>query len=98
MAEQLLKLYAEREQDIGFNFSSDFPWQRDFEDAFAYIETDDQLKSVEEIKEDIPEPSKYVDFKDPNFIMALNSDTHPDNKNVKQFLVHLAICHTVVPI
>ena len=37
----------------------------------------------EEIKENIPEPTKYVDFRDPNFIMALNNDKHPDNKNVK---------------
>ena len=53
MAEQLLKLYAQRELSIGYSFSPDFPWQRDFEDAFTYIETDDQLKSVEEIKEDM---------------------------------------------
>ena len=53
MAEELLKLYAQREQIPGFAFSPDTVWQREFEDAFPYPETDDQLTAAEEIKEDM---------------------------------------------
>lgn len=37
----------------GYRFAADTPWQRDFEDAFPYEETDDQLRSIEEIKSDM---------------------------------------------
>jgi len=53
MAKQLVALYAEREKTRGFAFSSDTPWQRDFEDTFLYSETDDQLRSIEEVKQDM---------------------------------------------
>lgn len=53
MAQELLKLYAAREQVKGFSFSPDTPWQSEFEDAFPYAETDDQLQSISEIKKDM---------------------------------------------
>ena len=42
MAEELLKLYAERKSVPGFPFSPDTPWQQEFEDSFPYDETTDQ--------------------------------------------------------
>ena len=56
MAEDLVKLYARRSAVKGFAFSPDTPWQREFEDAFPYEETPDQLQSIEEIKADMEKP------------------------------------------
>jgi len=53
MADELLKLYAERKMAEGFSFSPDSNWQREFEDAFEYTETRDQLTAVQEIKRDM---------------------------------------------
>lgn len=53
LAKKLIKLYAERENAKGFAFSPDTPWQKDFEDTFPYQETEDQLRSIEEVKEDM---------------------------------------------
>ncbi len=53
LAKGLITLYAERQRRPGFAFSPDSPWQREFEDAFDYAETDDQLRAVEEIKGDM---------------------------------------------
>ena len=53
MADELLKLYAQRRMAQGFSFSSDSNWQREFEDAFAYAPTTDQLKAVSQIKGDM---------------------------------------------
>lgn len=53
MAKQLVNLYAEREKIKGYAYSADTPWQRDFEDTFAYQETEDQLRSIEEVKKDM---------------------------------------------
>lgn len=53
MAQQLIKLYAERMQVKGFAFSVDNEWQRDFEAKFEYEETGDQLRCIEEIKGDM---------------------------------------------
>ena len=53
LAEHLLRLYAEREQMKGHSFSADTPWQREFEDNFGYIETADQMRSIEEVKADM---------------------------------------------
>lgn len=53
MADELVKLYAQRTAADGFAFSPDTPWQREFEDAFPYEETPDQLQSIEEIKADM---------------------------------------------
>lgn len=57
MADELIKLYAERMQAKGFAYSADTEWQKDFEQHFPYIETDDQLRSVEEIKADMEKGS-----------------------------------------
>ena len=56
MAEELTKLYAQRQQAKGFAFSKDNDWQADFEERFDYQETDDQLKCIQEIKEDMERP------------------------------------------
>jgi transcription-repair coupling factor (superfamily II helicase) len=53
MAEELLKLYAERRLAKGFAFSRDSNWQREFEDAFEFTETRDQLTAVREVKRDM---------------------------------------------
>ena len=60
MAEELLQLYAERQQAKGFAFSEDCKWQKEFEDQFPYEETPDQLNCIEEIKRDM-ESSKVMD-------------------------------------
>lgn len=52
-AKELVELYAKRSQIKGFSFSKDTVWQREFEDAFAYEETDDQLRCSSEIKSDM---------------------------------------------
>ena len=56
MAEELTKLYASRQTAKGFAFSKDNDWQRDFEERFDYQETDDQLRCIQEIKEDMEKP------------------------------------------
>ena len=53
LAKGLIALYAERQRRPGFAFSPDSPWQREFEDAFDYTETDDQLRAIEDIKADM---------------------------------------------
>lgn len=53
MADELVKLYAKREQTTGFAFFPDDEIQSDFEERFPYSETDDQLRSIEEIKSDM---------------------------------------------
>jgi transcription-repair coupling factor (superfamily II helicase) len=56
MADELLKLYAQRRMSEGFGFSRDSNWQREFEDAFEFTETKDQLSAVKEIKRDMETP------------------------------------------
>ena len=53
IADDLIKLYAERSQLKGFQFSSDDQHQVEFDNAFPYVETDDQLRSIQEIKKDM---------------------------------------------
>jgi transcription-repair coupling factor (superfamily II helicase) len=53
IAEDLIKLYAEREASKGYAFSPDGDMQREFEAAFPYQETEDQLRSINEIKRDM---------------------------------------------
>jgi len=53
MAEELLKLYAQRKAAVGTAFSPDSHMQREFEDDFAFTETDDQLNAVADIKRDM---------------------------------------------
>ncbi|MEG0090991.1 MAG: transcription-repair coupling factor, partial [Oscillospiraceae bacterium] len=56
MAAELIRLYAERERAVGYQFDEDTEWQRDFEARFIYDETEDQLKSIREIKKDMEIP------------------------------------------
>jgi transcription-repair coupling factor (superfamily II helicase) len=53
MAEELLKLYAQRKLAEGFAFSADSNWQREFEDAFEFTETRDQKTAISDIKRDM---------------------------------------------
>jgi transcription-repair coupling factor (superfamily II helicase) len=53
MADELLKLYAQRKAARGFAFSPDNEFQHEFEDAFDYNETDDQLTAIADIKADM---------------------------------------------
>jgi len=53
MADELLKLYAQRQMAEGFRFSADSNWQREFEDAFEFTETKDQLSAIKHIKKDM---------------------------------------------
>lgn len=53
LARELLSLYAAREATRGFAFSPDHVWQKDFEDRFPYEETPDQLRAIEEVKQDM---------------------------------------------
>ena len=56
LAKGLIALYAERQKRPGFAFSPDSPWQQEFEDAFPYAETEDQLRSIADIKKDMEVP------------------------------------------
>ncbi len=56
MADELLKLYASRKMAEGFSYSSDSNWQREFEDAFEFTETRDQLTAIRDIKKDMESP------------------------------------------
>ena len=56
IAGELIRLYAARTSAPGFAFSPDTPWQRELEDAFSYIETIDQLATIEEVKRDMERP------------------------------------------
>ncbi len=56
IADDLIELYAKRESEKGFAFSPDDDLQKQFEDAFPYAETPDQLRSIKEIKEDMEKP------------------------------------------
>lgn len=56
IAGELIRLYAARTSSPGFTFSADTPWQRELEDAFAYVETPDQLSTIDEVKRDMERP------------------------------------------
>jgi len=53
MAEELLKLYAQRAVAVGHPFSPDTSWQREFEAAFRFEETSDQIRAIEDAKRDM---------------------------------------------
>lgn len=57
MLQELLIISAKRKINPGFAFSQDGPWQEEFEEAFPYEETYDQLKASKEIKEDMEKPT-----------------------------------------
>lgn len=56
IAKELIQLYATRKQADGYAYSEDTVWQREFEDAFPYEETPDQLTAIAEIKADMERP------------------------------------------
>jgi transcription-repair coupling factor (superfamily II helicase) len=56
IAAELIRLYSARMATPGYAFSSDTPWQRELEDAFAYVETPDQLVTIDEVKADMEKP------------------------------------------
>ncbi len=56
MAAQLIQLYAARKRQQGYAFAADSPWQKEFEDNFPYPETDDQLRCIADIKNDMESP------------------------------------------
>ena len=53
IAAELIKLYAARQATKGHAFGPDTPWQRELEDAFPFVETPDQLSTVDEVKADM---------------------------------------------
>ena len=53
VAQNLIELYAKRKNARGFAFSPDSAWQKQFEDDFEYVETEDQLRCIEEVKKDM---------------------------------------------
>lgn len=53
IAGELVRLYAARQSAEGHAFGADTPWQRELEDAFAYVETPDQMSTIEEVKRDM---------------------------------------------
>jgi len=53
MAKELLNLYAKREAAKGYKYSQDTAWQQEFEEDFAYEETQDQLLAIEDVKKDM---------------------------------------------
>lgn len=60
VARELIELYAKRQHSKGYSFSKDTIWQKEFEDSFPYVETDDQLRCIEEVKKDM-EAEKPMD-------------------------------------
>ncbi|MEO8033584.1 MAG: transcription-repair coupling factor, partial [Acidobacteriota bacterium] len=53
MADELIKLYATRQMVQGHAFSKDSPWQFEFEDAFEFDETEDQMSAIDDVKADM---------------------------------------------
>ncbi|MGZ5476967.1 MAG: transcription-repair coupling factor, partial [Thermoanaerobaculia bacterium] len=53
MADELLKLYATRQMVQGHSFSKDSPWQFEFEEAFEFDETEDQMAAIDDVKSDM---------------------------------------------
>ena len=56
IAGELIRLYAARTSSPGYAFSPDTTWQRELEDSFAYVETPDQLVTINEVKADMERP------------------------------------------
>ncbi len=56
IAVELVKLYSARMASPGFAFSADTPWQRELEEAFPFVETPDQLVTIDEVKADMERP------------------------------------------
>ena len=56
IAGELIRLYAARTSSAGYAFSPDTTWQRELEDSFAFVETPDQLSTINEVKADMERP------------------------------------------
>lgn len=56
IAAELVRLYAARTATTGHSFAPDTPWQRELEDAFEFVETPDQLATIDEVKADMERP------------------------------------------
>ena len=56
MADELLRLYAERKMVGGYAFAADTPWQQEFEDGFPFVLTPDQETAIEDVKKDMEVP------------------------------------------
>src|SRR5699024_8598079 len=56
IADELVRLYSARQSAPGHAFSPDTPWQRELEDAFEFVETPDQLVTIEDVKADMEKP------------------------------------------
>src|SRR5690606_36267265 len=56
IASELIRLYSARMATQGHAYGPDTPWQRELEDAFAYVETPDQLATIDEVKADMEKP------------------------------------------
>lgn len=56
VAKELIRLYAARQSTKGHAFGPDTPWQRELEDSFPYVETPDQLVTIDEVKADMEKP------------------------------------------
>ncbi|HKO45996.1 MAG TPA: transcription-repair coupling factor [Pyrinomonadaceae bacterium] len=57
MADELLRLYAERKLVGGYAYAGDTPWQKEFEDGFEYTLTPDQETAIEDVKNDMQQPT-----------------------------------------
>lgn len=57
IASELVRLYAARHATKGHAFAPDTPWQRELEEAFPYVETPDQLATIDEVKADMEKPT-----------------------------------------
>ncbi|WP_083329516.1 transcription-repair coupling factor [Corynebacterium sp. MC3] len=57
IAGELIELYAKRQAAPGRAFGPDTPWQHEMEDAFPFVETEDQLAAIEAVKEDMEKPT-----------------------------------------
>ncbi|WP_257181391.1 transcription-repair coupling factor [Corynebacterium cystitidis] len=56
IAGELVQLYAKRVSAPGHAFAADSPWQHEMEDAFPFVETEDQMAAIEAVKEDMEKP------------------------------------------
>jgi transcription-repair coupling factor (superfamily II helicase) len=56
IAAELIRLYSARTAAPGYAFAPDTPWQRELEEAFPYVETPDQLRTIDEVKSDMEQP------------------------------------------
>ena len=60
IAKELVELYAKRQAKTGYQFAPDTVWQKEFEESFPYVETDDQLSAIADTKRDM-ESTKIMD-------------------------------------